>query len=154
MADPLLTVCEAGSTVGSATEYDAGNPIQLLNADIGIPTDPLSVDVWNDRDGSAGSTTAYFVKVRAMNDDDISAILAGTAGNGFQSMLEARSRGAFGVAADNQSAWTPISTAAKLSMGDIPAGCMRTLELRLNVPVDGSTISIKNFFVHVSGRTS
>ena len=147
MAAPEFTICEAGTT----TLYDAGNPIQLLNADKGIPSAPLTVDLWNDRTLSAGSDTAVNIEIYAANDDDISVIFDGTTKNGFQSMLECRSRlASSGVPADLQDNWTPISPGSTLPIGDMPAGTKRTLELRLNPPTDASTVTLKDFFLFVS----
>lgn len=150
MPAPVLTICEAGSDTSTATEYDAGNPIEFLNVDKGIPSAVLTIDIWNDRDGLAGSDLAVAPQLYTVDDDDLSAVWAGTATNGFQSMLEARSCGAVGAAADMQTDWTPISPTDLLILGDIPAGAKRLIEIRLNPPVDAPTVALSDFFLRVS----
>lgn len=151
MPDPVFTICEAGSTESSATEYDAGNPIPFLDTDKGIPSDILTIDIWNDREGVFGSDTAVAPRLYAINDDNINQVFDGTALNGFVSMLECRSCLASpGVPADMQSDWTPLSPLSHLVMGDLPAGCKRTVEIRLNPPIDAPTLTLKNFFIGVS----
>lgn len=150
MVAPAFTLCESGSTESSAVLYDSGNPMQFLNVDKGIPSDILTVDLWNDRTGSEGSDTAIAPLVYALNDDDISAVFAGTTINGFQSMLECRSCLGYNTPGDLQTAWTPISPTSLLTIGDMPAGSKRTLEFRLNPPVDAPTLTLKTFTIMVS----
>lgn len=150
MPAPSLSICEEGSSTTEATEYDGSNPIDFIDVDKGIPSPILTIDIWNDREGLVGSDEAVAPVLYTVNDDDLSAIWAGTTANGFQSMLEARSCNAFGVAADLHTDWTPISPTDLLVMGNIPAGAKRMIEIRLNPPIDAPTLTLSDFFLRVS----
>lgn len=146
MPDPLFTWCQAGSSESSAVLYNSGNPMLFTNVHKGIASSVLTVDLWNDRTGSAGSDTAIAPMIYALNDDDVSSVFAGTAINGFKSMLECRSCLGYGTPSDMQSAWTPISPTDVLLIGNMPGGSKRTIELRLNPPIDAPTISTEKAF--------
>ena len=147
---PVMTICESGSTVSEATEYDDTNRISFADAQKGVATDILTVDVWNDRDGLAGSDDAPAPAMYATNDDDVSVIFDGTELNGFESMLECRSCLGFNTPSDQQSAWTKVKPGSPLIMGNMPSQSKRTVEMRLNVPADADTLSLRNFRIFIS----
>lgn len=148
-------------------EYDDVDLISTLNpidfGDVprgsqGIPVDTLKqgVNLWNDRDGIAGSEEAVNIRISVLPDDaDLNTeVFIGTAGNAFDPFLEARSNGAVNVSDDAQSAWTPISNDEFLEIGDMPRNSMRRIELRLNVPQDAASFVSKNYKLLVNYETA
>lgn len=150
MPAPVMTLFLGGSTATTGTQVSSGNPLSLGLQAKGVASTPVTVDLWNDRGGGTGSDTATSVTLSSVNGvDDASAIFNGTAGNGFQSMLEARSVGASGVSGDYQTVWSPLGPAASLSMGNIPSNAKRIIEVRLNIPQDAPDIDLKTFTLRV-----
>lgn len=145
-----MTICEEGSTVSEAVEYDEDNRISFAGAQKGVATDILTVDVWNDRTGSEGSDDAPAPALYASDDDDVSVMFDGTTMNGFESMLECRSCTGFNTPSDQQSAWTKVKPGSPLIMGNMPSGSKRTVEMRLNVPADADSLTLRNFRVFIS----
>lgn len=138
------------STVAGGTPLDGTNPINFGQVDKGVPSPTITIHVWNGKgDGSVGASPSP--KLYSLNGpDDASEIFNGTVLNGFKSMLEVRSCAAFGTAADQQKTWTPISPNNVLVMGAMPANTMRTVEVRLNVPLDAVDMSLHGWTLRVS----
>lgn len=124
---------------------DAGHPLLFGTLDKGTTSPTQTIHLWNH-----GDVNAVAPHVLAMNADDDTVVFAGTALNGNVSMLECRSCAATGVPADQQEDWTPIGPTQILTIGDIPPGAMRTLELRIKIPVDSATLSLRNLSLTVS----
>lgn len=152
MTAPVITFYNEGSTTTGGTPIGPSNKISFLNIDKGIPSAIFTLDIWNDKGGSLGCDTAVAPRFFAMNGTDIvSPLFAGTAVNNFQSMIEARSCGAYGIAADQQTAWTPISPSSLLVIGNLPSNTKRSIQIRLNVPVDAADMTpTKSFLFRVS----
>ena len=152
MPSPVFTFYEAGSTPDSGTIIDESNKMEFLNANKGMATPILSIDVWNDKGGLLSSDTAVAPRIYATHGDvdNIQPVFDGTTLNGLKSMLEARSCGAYGVAADQQSQWTPISPLSLLTLGNMPSNSKRIIELRVNVPIDAPDLTLKNFLIWIS----
>ena len=152
MVAPALSMYHQGSTPVSGQIVDADHKVQFLNINKGIPSDLLTIDIWNDKGGALGSDTAVAPILYPINNENIDVIYAGTASNGFASMIEARSCAGYGVAGDMQTTWTPIkpSTLTPLVMGNIPANCKRTVEIRINAPLDAPDLTLKNFILKVT----
>jgi hypothetical protein len=136
------------------------NPIEfgdVPRGSTGIPTDSLKqgVNLWNDRDGIAGSDEAINIRISVLPDDEDldSEVFVGTEGNGFQPFLEARSKGAVNVSDDAQTDWTPISNDEFLEIGDMPRNSMRRIELRLNIPQDATSFVSKDYRLQVNYET-
>lgn len=152
MPAPVFSLYRNDSTVGGGTPLDAGHALDFAGADKGRATPLQTVHVWNDKGGGAGSSTAVAPIFFALSGaGDASPIFAGTPGNGAKSMLEARSCLALNVAADAQTEWTPISPTSTLVLGDMPSNSMRTIEVRLNIPVDAADLALIQFTLRVSG---
>lgn len=150
MPAPVFSFYEEGSMPGTGTIINSGNKVSLLNMQKGIANPLITIDIWNDKGGGAGSDTAIAPKLTAVDgSSDMTDLFAGTAGNGFKSMLEARSCRAYGVASDQQTAWSPIGEAQLLVMGNMPSNTKRTVEIRVNVPLDAPDISLSNFSLKV-----
>lgn len=147
---PVMTICEEGSTASEATEYSSSNRISFAGAQKGVATDILTVDVWNDRDSSEGSDDAPAPALYAANDGDVSDVFDGTELNNYESMLECRSCAGFNTPGDRQTAWTKVKPGSPLIMGNMPSGSKRTVEMRLNVPADATTLSLRNFRIFIS----
>lgn len=145
---PNISFFENDGTVsGGGTPITSGNPISFLNSFKGVANSatPNPIQIWNDKDGFADSDTAANVSLTVIpgNEDDVlSPIFTGTVVNGFLPMIEAQSTDAFGIAADNQSSWTPIGLLNALSIGNMPQRSMRVVNLRLNVPSDSPDIAM------------
>lgn len=146
---------EKDSTPGGGTQIGTSNPIAFGT----IPRGAISqaagketIHVWNDKGGSLSSATIATPKLRAFTSDggSSSVLFAGTAYNGFQSMLECRSRGAYGVLADAQEVWTPVGPFTPMSMGSLPSNCMREIEMRMNVPPDAPDLLFTDFLLSLS----
>ena len=146
-----MSLYEDDSTHEDGTEITSGNKINFGGASMkGVPSEVYTLHLWNDKNGEAGSDDAVGPRISVVNGiTDMGIIYAGTDINGNVSMLEARSCGAVGVAADNDSAWTPISPTAMLQVGDIPSDCMRVIELRMNVPQDATNLALAEFTLRV-----
>lgn len=133
------------------SKVTALNPVQFSLIEKGSVSDTITVWVWNDKDGVLGSDTAVTPNFSALHGSgDASIIFDGTAINSYVSMLEARSCGAQGVAADLITTWTPIAPDQILTLGDIPSNTAREIELRVNVPQDSSVLALVTFSLRVS----
>jgi hypothetical protein len=150
MPSPVIALYHDDSTVAGGTPLDSGHPIDFGGVDKGIVSPTITIHVWNGKgDGSVGVAVAP--KLYAISGvDDASKIFNGTIFNDHTPMLEARSCAAVNTAADQQRDWTPISPVGLLAMGNIPANAMRTVELRLNVPIDAPDMDLTSFSVRVS----
>lgn len=135
----------------------AANPVELGSIPRGgtqLPLDGLKqkLHLWNDKDSIAGSDTAENIRLNVLPSDgnlNQQAFL-GTAGNGFQPMLQARSRGSVNVVDDAQVSWTPVSYNVYLQTGDIPRNAMRQIELRVVVPADALPVDVKQFVMQAN----
>lgn len=154
MAAPVISLYENDSTPLDGTVIDEDNPVDFGVVDKGVTSDTITIHLWNDKGGFVGSdlATPRLSAVPIDGGDDVAPLFAGTEFNDFQSMVEARSCGSYGVAADQQVAWTPISPLDMLAMGAIPSNAMRVIELRIRVPQDSDTdfdLSTLTLRVHV-----
>lgn len=147
--DPIISFYESGSTPSGGTQINSGNPIAFGSIQKSEISAVQTIDVWNDKNGSSADDAVAPKLTAISSPDDVSIIFDGTAINGFVSMLEARSCGAFNVPADQQKDWTPIGPTEFLTIGDIPANAKRSIELRLNVPQDADTLALSNFVLRV-----
>lgn len=144
MTAPVFSLYKTldGSLVTSGNKILFGN---AGNVQKGQTSDIVSTQLWNDKGGGNNSDTAVAPLFFAVSGTgDMSAVFAGTAGNGFKSMLQARSCKATGVAADAQTDWTPIGPAATLVLGNMPKNSMREIQLRVVVPTDAGTLSLRD----------
>ena len=146
MAAPALTVFEQGSTDSSGTEITSSSQISFGVLAAGSTSDIITIDIWNDRGDVAGSDNATprlsaFAAYSPAQDD----LFGGTESNGYVSMIEARSCGAYGVAGDYQSAWSKLSANGFLEMGELPSNCKRVIELRIVTPYDADPITEADF---------
>lgn len=146
---------EKDSTPGGGTQITASNPIAfgiIPRGEVSQAPGKESIHVWNDKGGVLSSSTITAPKLRAYTaaGGSDSPLFAGTAANGFKSMLECRSRGAYGVLADAQETWTPVGPSAALSMGSLPSNCMREIEMRMNVPPDAPDLLATSFIISLS----
>lgn len=151
MVAPVFSIYKTldGSLVNSGNKISFGN---VGNVQKGQTSDIVSVQLWNDKGGGNNSDTAIAPLFFAVSGTgDMSAVFAGTVANGLVSMLQARSCGASGVAADAQSDWTPISPGSSLILGNMPKNSMRELQLRVAVPSDAAVLSLRDFSFRVSG---
>lgn len=124
----------------------SGNPVDFSPVYKGVTSDIVKVWVWNDK-LLAGADTAVDPMLHAISGPgDLSIIFNGTSWNDYESCLEARSCSASGVTADRQCTWTPIGPTSLLSIGSIPSGAAREIELRLNTPpnIEALPVSIGN----------
>jgi hypothetical protein len=151
MAAPSFSFYQAGSTPSSGTPITLASQINFGLVEKGVISAVITIDIWNDRGGLAGSDIAVAPKLHALSvPDSISVIFAGTVSNGNLSMLEARSCGALNTSADQHQVWTPISLTSFLTMGDMPSNSKRSIELRLNVPYDAADLTpLKTFSLRV-----
>lgn len=135
--DPVITYYDNNDVAISS-----GNPVAFGLIEKGVASNPVKIWVWNDRN-LVGADPAINPMLHAISGpDDMSIIFSGTAWNGFTSMLEARSCGAYNATADRQCDWTKIGPASFLAMGSIVAGAAREIELRINVPADAQNMSL------------
>lgn len=140
-----------GDLLGGGTLINAGNKIDFGSVPSGIVEEPIDIDkqtvqLWNDKGLILGSDIAENVQIFIVTASGAShPAFLGTATNGNVSIVEARSVSSIGVASDAQEDWTPIGPSSFLDIGDIPANCMRGIEVRLNVPVDMEPQSITDF---------
>lgn len=148
MPAPVMSFYESDSTHDEGTVIDVDEPIFGGGEGISAPFEKgvigpiFTMHLWNDKGGGASSDVAVAPKISAVNGvTNMSIIFNGTDINGHVSMLEARSCGALGVAADQQQDWTPIGPTQTLTVGDIPSDCMRVIELRMNVPQDSADLA-------------
>jgi len=110
------------------------------------------VHLWNDKGGALGSASATGIKIYIVCSDgslEHPAFL-GTVRNAYKSIIEARSVGGVNVPGDSQSTWTPISPWDFLAIGNMPRNSMRTIELRINPPLDMAEITLTDFFLRVT----
>lgn len=150
MPAPLFVFFENDSTPTGGTIINNVNPINLGLVQKGTITSIVTIHVWNGKNDLT-LDTAIAPRLYATNGPgNAAALFNGTALNGFQSMLEARSCGAFNTPADQHQSWIPIKPTNMLQMGDMPTNSMREVELRLNVPIDSPDISLINFSLQVS----
>jgi hypothetical protein len=139
------------STPSTGTLIDSDNPIEFGDIGAGLTSDVQKIHIWNDRGGLDGSDTAESPRLFVLaQPDSIATFLDGTALNEYTSMIEARSCGAYNVAADAQTAWTPISQESGLLMGDMPSTGRREVELRIRVPSDSASTILKHFKFRVA----
>ncbi len=150
MPAPVITLFHDDSTFTGGTPLDGGDPVDFGGVDKGLISPTITIHIWNDKNGGAAGT-AVAPKLYSINGSgDASVVFNGTSLNGFKSMLEARSCAAINTAADQQKAWTPISPASLLSMGDMQANSMRTVELRMNIPPDAPVMDLTSWSLRVS----
>jgi hypothetical protein len=150
MPAPAFSFYEDDSTVLGGTEINSGNPIDFGQVDKGTISPIITIHIWNGKNDIT-LDTAVAPKLYATNGvGDASLIFNGTVFNNNESMLEARSCGSFGVAADQHEDWVPIKPSQLLTMGDMPTNSMRSIELRLNVPIDAPTLVLTPFSLRVS----
>lgn len=151
MPAPLFQFYHDDSTPEAGTVVDTGNPLEFGVVDRARTSATVVVHVWNDKGGSLGSDTAVAPRFYADNGpDNIDDMFDGTAANDTESMIEARSCEAYGVAADAQSAWTPIGPGEYLELGDMPSNSRRSIEVRIRVPLDATPqASMKTASFHV-----
>jgi len=152
MVAPAISFYEDDSTPDDGTVIDAFNPVPFGAVEKGTISDIITIHIWNDKGGDLGSDIATAPRLAAISGvTDMSVIFDGTDINGNVSMLEARSCGAFGTAADQQQDWTPLGPDSMLELGDIPSNCMRVIELRANIPQDADSLTVADFtlIVHV-----
>lgn len=146
MADPNLELYDTNEVLISS-----GNKIAFGQVEKGTKSTTFKTRLYNDKGKALGSDIAVSPLIAAISSpDDISVILNGTPFNGSKSMLEARSCGASGVAADQDADWTPISQTDYLQVGDIPAGAYREIWFRLNVPLDAGDLAASDFTVRIN----
>lgn len=146
---------EKNSTPGGGTQINDLNPILFGTVPRGTTSQAPgkeSIHIWNDKGGILVSSPIVLPKLRAFTLDggSSSPLFAGTVANGFQPMLQCRSRGAYGVLADAQEAWTPVGPFTPLSIGTIPSNCMREIELRISVPPDAPDLPVTAFIFSLS----
>lgn len=152
MPNPAFTFYENDSTPSGGTPITTLNPTDFGILSKGTISPIVTIHVWNDKDGSLGSSTAIAPRFYAISGPGNAAdIFAGTAINNFKSMLEARSCGAFNVAADQDQDWTPVSPTSLLELGDMPSNTRRDIELRMNIPIDALTLATIDFTMVISG---
>lgn len=144
-----------------SNQFGAGTPLTSLNkieigltplGSIGIPTDPAQqiIHLWNDKGGVALSDAATSIKLFATAADVNHPAFAGTVGNSFHSIIEARSRGAYNASADTQEIWTPIGPSQFLLLGDMPRNSRREIEVRVRPPADYVPHAIADFQLAVT----
>lgn len=150
MADPVISLYHDDSTMVSGTPLDGSNPVDFGAVDKGLISPTITIHVWNGKNDPSVDMAVAPLLYALNGSGDASVIFNGTTLNGFKSMLEARSCAAIGTTADQHKAWTPISPASLLTMGNIPANAMRTIELRLNVPIDAPAMSLTSWSLRVS----
>lgn len=158
MPAPVIDFLENDSDpFGGGTPINSGNPIAFGLVARGAASPPSSdaqnpIHVWNDQTGAVGSDTAtnILLTIAAADSNNSTPLLDGTALNGFTSMIEARSTDALGAPADGQNDWTVISPTEPLALGDMPSNSRRSVELRLNVPIDAAFAASKAFVLSVS----
>jgi hypothetical protein len=150
MPVPVISIYHDDSTQTGGTPVDGTNPVDFTQLDKGTISPTITVHVWNGKNDPSVATavTPKFYSVNGSGD--ASKIFNGTVSNGNKSMLEARSCAAIGTAADQQKTWTPISPAALLAMGNMPPNTMRTVELRLNVPIDAPDMPLTGWSLRAS----
>ncbi len=149
MADPVLELYEAGSSRDSGVLISSSSQLSFGLVPAGTNSAVKKFDVWNDRNGIAGSDDAT-PQMNAFGSSVFDDFFAGTEVNGNLSMLEARSCGADGIPGDYQTAWTPIRPDTFLAMGLMPSNTKRTIELRVRVPYDADTFALDtpNLMLH------
>jgi hypothetical protein len=127
------------------------NPINFGAVQRGVPSDTISIWIWNDRDeeGADASEAPLIFAIKV--DDDVDGLFAGTEANGYRSMLQAKSCGAIRTPADMDQQWTPIGPLETLSLGRMPANSARLIELRLYPPHDSLLFDESVFSIRVSG---
>lgn len=158
MPAPSFDVYENDSDVlGGGTLINEENPISfgmVPKGTITVPVDEAKtpIHIWNDQSGEQGSDTATNIKITlvAADNNNDHPFFNGTELNNFEPMFEARSTDALNAVADAQSAWTPVSPSAMLSIGDMPSNSRRSIELRLNVPIDAPNAASKEFLVSIN----
>ena len=155
--DPVITFMESDGSISGGTEVDSGNPVaigEVARGNTGTPTDAQQtyVQVWNDRDGAAASDEAINVSISVVHisGDANHAAFLGTAENGFNSIIEARSAGSIDCSDDAQSSWTPVGPAQLLDIGNIPRQAARFIFLRVRPPSDMDSIDLTEFSVQVN----
>lgn len=143
--------------IGGGTVINDANKIEFGYAPVGLIDYPEDsgkkpVHLWNDKGGLLGSGSATGIKIYVVSSDgDLEhPAFLGTNRNGNQSIIEARSVGSVNVPGDSQTNWTPISPWDFLEIGNMPPNTMRTIELRLNPPLDMNEITLTDFFLRVT----
>lgn len=150
MADPVISLYHDDSTVAGGTPLDGSAPVDFGAVDKGLISDTITIHIWNGKNIAPVDTAVAPLLYSINGSGDASVIFNGTTINGFKSMLEARSCAAVNTTADQQKAWTPLSPSSLLTMGNIPANAMRTVELRLNIPIDAPVMSLTSWSLRVS----
>lgn len=143
--------------IGGGTVINDANKIEFGYAPVGIVDLPEDagkrpVHLWNDKGGILGSGSATGIKIYIVSSDgDLEhPAFLGTVRNDFKSIIEARSVGGVNVPGDSQSTWTPISPWDFLTIGNMPRNSMRTIEVRINPPLDMLEITLTDFFLRVT----
>jgi len=141
MADPVLEFYEDdGFTV-----IDSENPLSFGLASkggIALPTKEAQypIQIWNDKGGGAGSVEMQNVKIGIKDSlgGNTGEFILGTALNGNQPFMEARSDGATGTTDDAQGTFEAVGGDTFRDIGNIPANSGRDIFLRLNIPADAT----------------
>lgn len=148
--EPAFSFYEDDSNVTGGTVIDDANPIAFGSLPKGMISPIITVHLWNGKNDLSVDEAVSPKLFAQSGPGDAASLFAGTLFNGNVSMLEARSCAAFGVAADQQTEWVPIRPTSLLTIGNMPANTMRTIELRVNVPIDAPTLSVVAFSLQVS----
>ena len=147
---PVITLYHDDSSYSGGTPLDGSSPLDFGGVDKGLISAVQTIHIWNGKGDPAVDPAVAPRLFSFSGSGDASVIFNGTTLNGFQSMLEARSCAAVGAVADQHKEWVPISPSNSLLMGDIPPNAMRTVEVRLNVPVDAPVMSLTSWLLRVS----
>lgn len=151
MPAPIMTLFHDDSSYVGGTPLDGSNPLDFGGVDKGTASTIQTIHVWNGKnDPSVDTANDPLLFSFNGSAGDASPIFNGTSLNNYKSMLEARSCAAIGVSADQQKAWTPISPTLALQLGDMPANSMRTVEVRLNIPLDAPDMALTSWSLRVS----
>lgn len=143
--------------IGGGTVINDANKIDFGFAPVGLIDTPEDsgkrpVHLWNDKGGllNAGSATGIKIYIVSSDGDLEHPAFLGTVRNGNESVIEARSVDGVNVPGDSQQDWTPISPWDFLEIGNMPRNSMRTIEIRVNPPLDMNEIDLTDFFLRVT----
>lgn len=157
MPSPSFEWFEDGSTPISGTEITDVHPVEFGSCKKGNTVYPTSViqralNLWNDKNGVNGSSTATGIEITAvsLDNDPDHPLFVGTDLNGGESCVQVRSVGSYNCVADSQSDWTTISPTDVLSIGDMPSNSMRVIEIRVVLPVDIDAMAEDSFELRVN----
>jgi hypothetical protein len=146
MSDPYISLFDVNDIL-----VGPSNPIIFGLVSQGSFSDIKEVRIWNDRYNNQGSERFDSPKISAVPiPGDTSQIFYGTELNRYVPMLEARSCDAYGTVPDMMSVWTPIGPMSFLTIGNLPSGCGRRIEMRLSVPQDAVIFAVKTFSLRIT----